>query len=186
MKRYVLILLCMLLLLPYSTGCKNRQVTSLIDPSTKGSPLTADDTSSDTLNDSLSSSETKIDSSLSDSPAEESSLDNTGSTTSDSDPDASDNTDSSSVSALPGKDNVNPDQSETTTSTPSSDTTTNSGSTTTTQDPVVIAESENLDDVDERAMILNELDALLNDVLTSLDELDENPITEDLTNIGGQ
>lgn len=44
---------------------------------------------------------------------------------------------------------------------------------------VIIAKSENLEDIDERALMLKELDELLEDVLTTLDEVEEDDLSDD-------
>lgn len=49
----------------------------------------------------------------------------------------------------------------------------------TTKDTVIIAKSEDLNDLDERTMILNEIDALLDEALNNLDALQEDEISND-------
>jgi hypothetical protein len=44
---------------------------------------------------------------------------------------------------------------------------------------IIVAKSENLEEVDERALMLKELDALLEDVLTKLDAVEEDDLSDD-------
>ncbi|PKM69097.1 MAG: hypothetical protein CVU95_00500 [Firmicutes bacterium HGW-Firmicutes-2] len=44
---------------------------------------------------------------------------------------------------------------------------------------VIVAKSENLEDIDERALMLKELDELLEDVLTTLDAVEDDDISND-------
>lgn len=44
---------------------------------------------------------------------------------------------------------------------------------------VIVAKSENLEEIDERALMLKELDALLEDVLTKLDAVEEDDLSDD-------
>jgi hypothetical protein len=44
---------------------------------------------------------------------------------------------------------------------------------------VIIAKSENLEEIDERALMLKELDTLLEDVLTTLDAVEDDDLSDD-------
>lgn len=159
----ILLIFCLLLI----SGCKNRQVKQLIEL-----PSTTDSISSDIDSDSINTDnqeEPFVDTST----QSGSGTNDTSDSDSDSDSASASTSDSTELT-------MEASQTATSVSTSSDQSTETPSSTPLTTSPVIIAESVNIDDVDERAMILNELDSLLNSVLTSLDDLDENPITEDI------
>lgn len=159
-------------------GCKNRQVNSVLDS------VTSESNNNPTLADS------SADSSNVNSQEDNTSSNISGTTNS---TDVTKSSDTSNSSDVPNPSDTSA-SSQSTESIESDDSSASASGTngnqslpdsTDSDQSVVVAESENLDDVDERAIILNELDTLLSDVLSSLDELEENPITEDLTDLGG-
>jgi hypothetical protein len=140
---YILLFLSITLLL-FTSGCKNRQVTQLLDPPTE------------TILSETLSPETSVEN-----PASSQAI--TQENTTSNEQENEDEEQKEEIAPTPDKADI-------------------TGHTTT----LIIAESANIDDIDERALLLNELDALLDSVFDSLENLEENPITEDMTDFGGE
>lgn len=163
------------------SGCKNRQVTPIVDPTDITSEQNSDTTKNTSEHiGSNASVQTTTDSTPSLNEVTSPPAVSTGASQTQVTSEAISTVSPSATNTQPTSETPATTDSDSSTQTPSPDTappvSTN----------IIVAESENLDDVDERAILLNELDAMLSNVLTTLDDMEENPITEDVTNLGGK
>ncbi|PKM57304.1 MAG: hypothetical protein CVU98_06810 [Firmicutes bacterium HGW-Firmicutes-3] len=146
-KDIVILLVGLLLTMLLVVGCKERQVTKVMDVTING--ITGEEVTADDQKESE-----KIEPKEATSTSEEETITQYESVENSNEPEAP----STKASELDEPSNEVIDEKKET---------------------VIIAKSENMEDIDERALMLKELDELLEDVLTTLDAVEEDDLSDD-------